>query len=145
LRPILGSIYTALAYVGTFGSAWFTFVGLYLPGDWAWRFPSIFQIVGPVYIIIVVWFCPESPRWLVKAGQREKALGVLAKLHANGDEQDGLVQFEITQIDEALAKEEIAKQSRYTDFLRTSGNRRRLFTLIILAFSLNWMGNGIIT
>jgi MFS family permease len=138
-------VYTALAYIGTFGSAWFTFVGLYLPGNWAWRFPSLLQIIGPVYVMIVVWFCPESPRWLVKAGQVEQARATLARLHANGDGQDALVQLEMSQIEAALAKEAQAKQSRYTDFLRTSGNRRRLFTLILLAFSLNWMGNGIIT
>lgn len=134
-----------MAYIGTFGSAWFTFVGLYLPGNWAWRFPSLLQIIGPVYVMIVVWFCPESPRWLVNAGKVEQARTNLARLHANGDEQDALVQLEMSQIQDALSKEVQAKQSRYTDFLRTSGNRRRLFTLILMAFSLNWMGNGIIS
>lgn len=37
-------------------------VGLYVPGDWGWRFPSLLQVIGPVAVIIVTMLCPESPR-----------------------------------------------------------------------------------
>ncbi|GFF57333.1 hexose transporter protein [Aspergillus udagawae] len=145
LRPILGSCYQTFAYIGAFFAALMTFVGLYVPGDWGWRFPSLLQVIGPVAVIVVTFFCPESPRWLIKKGREEEALDVLAKFHANGDREDALVQLEMQQISAAIEREFVQQKSTIVDFLRTPGNRRRLATLVALACSLNWMGNGIIT
>ncbi|KAJ4176362.1 hypothetical protein NW755_014451 [Fusarium falciforme] len=145
LRPILGSCYQTFAYLGTFFAALMTFVGLYVPGNWGWRFPSLLQVLGPVAVIIVAVFCPESPRWLIKNNREEQAREILAALHANGDEKDALVQFEMKQISDAIQKEEAQKSASVLDFVRTPGNRRRLAALVAMACSLNWMGNGIIT
>ena len=179
LRPILGSCYQAFAYIGTLVAAWmccelvcllqirtathFIVAGLYVPGDWSWRFPSVLQIIGPIVVIAVTWHCPESPRvrrrsdqplngtsvlteqWLARQGRQAEAQAVLARYHANGNADDALVHFEMGQINAALEKESISKQTKYLDFVRTSGNRLRLMVLIALAFSLNWMGNGIIS
>ncbi|EWZ38810.1 hypothetical protein FOCG_05200 [Fusarium oxysporum f. sp. radicis-lycopersici 26381] len=145
LRPILGSCYQTFAYFGIFFAALMTFVGLYVPGNWGWRFPSLLQVLGPVAVVIVTVYCPESPRWLIKNGREEQALKVLATLHANGNESDALVQFEMDQIKTAIEQEMVQQKASLLDFLRTPGNRRRLATLVALACSLNWMGNGIIT
>ncbi|OWZ55894.1 hexose transporter protein [Cryptococcus neoformans 125.91] len=145
IRAILGSCYQTFAYFGIFFAAFMTFVGLYVPGNWGWRFPSLLQVVGPVFVLIVVAFAPESPRWLIKNGREEQALEVLATYHANGDKSDPLVQLEMREIAAAIEREIISKQAGYLDFLRTPGNRKRLFVLIAMALSLNWMGNGIIT
>ncbi|RKL22980.1 hypothetical protein BFJ68_g1185 [Fusarium oxysporum] len=141
LRPILGSCYQTFAYFGIFFAALMTFVGLYVPGNWGWRFPSLLQVLGPVAVVIVTVYCPESPR----NGREEQALKVLATLHANGNESDALVQFEMDQIKTAIEQEMVQQKASLLDFLRTPGNRRRLATLVALACSLNWMGNGIIT
>ncbi|KFY50102.1 hypothetical protein V495_00348 [Pseudogymnoascus sp. VKM F-4514 (FW-929)] len=145
LRPILGSCYQTFAYLGAFFAAFMTFVGLYVPGDWGWRFPSILQVIGPCAVIIVAGFCPESPRWLMKNGKEEEALNVLAKFHANGDKEDPLVQLEMREISNAIEREFLQKDASFLSFLQTPGNRRRLAVLVALACSLNWMGNGIIT
>lgn len=81
IRAILGSCYQTFAYFGIFFAAFMTcerysvsgdvlclwlipdlVVGLYVPGNWGWRFPSLLQVVGPVFVLIVVAFAPESPR-----------------------------------------------------------------------------------
>ncbi|KAM0081324.1 hypothetical protein ACKRZS_006509 [Fusarium odoratissimum] len=133
LRPILGSCYQTFAYCGIFFAALMTFVGLYVPGNWGWRFPSLLQVLGPVAVVIVTVYCPESPRWLIKNGREEQALKVLAALHANGDESDALVQFEMDQIKTAIEQEMVQQKASLLDFLRTPGNRRRLATLVALA------------
>lgn len=69
----------------------------------------------------------------------------MAKYHANGDLDDPLVELQMREIGVALANEEANKQNSYVDFVRTPGNRRRLFVMAILALSLNWMGNNIIS
>ncbi len=70
---------------------------------------------------------------------------MLANLHANGDQEDALVQFEMNEIAKAKERADLAVIPSYLDFVRTPGNRKRLVVLVALAFSLNWMGNGIIS
>jgi hypothetical protein len=84
-------------------------------------------------------------QWLIKNTREDEARNILADLHANGDETDALVQFEMEQIRAAIQKEELQKKASLLDFLQTPGNRRRLAALVAMACSLNWMGNGIIT
>jgi hypothetical protein len=81
----------------------------------------------------------------MKQGRIEEAHAMLAKYHANGDRDDPLVQLELREISAALEREEALKQVSFMDFTRTPGNRKRLWVLVMLAFSLNWMGNGIIS
>jgi len=81
----------------------------------------------------------------MKNNRGEQAHKILAAMHANGDENDALVLFEMEQINDAIKKEMSQKDASFLDFLRTPGNRKRLATLVALACSLNWMGNGIIT
>jgi hypothetical protein len=81
----------------------------------------------------------------MKQGKVSEAHQMLAKYHANGDMEDPLVQLELREINAALEREAKSQQVSFMDFTRTPGNRKRLAVLILMAFSLNWMGNGIIS
>lgn len=70
---------------------------------------------------------------------------MLAKYHANGDDADALVLWEMAEIQDALDRESSQHQTSYADFLKSPGNRRRLVVLISLCVGLNWMGNGVIS
>lgn len=97
-------------------------------------------------MLAVVWWIPESPRYYVSKDQPEKGLQILAHYHAEGDESDEVVQLEFTEITTAIAMEQNSEHSSsYVDFLRTSGNRKRL--LIIASFGLfaQWSGNGLVS
>lgn len=53
-----------------------------------WRFPIAFQIIPLIALFIIIWFMPESPRWLVKAGRAEEARYILQRLRGVEDPID---------------------------------------------------------
>ncbi|KAL2129612.1 hypothetical protein VTI74DRAFT_7527 [Chaetomium olivicolor] len=144
LRPMLGSCYYPFFYFGSLLSALLCFAGLYIPGDWSWRMPSIAQVVGPALVLATLISCPESPRWLANKNRLAEASAVLSKLHANGIADDPLVRWELAEIQVTLEGEKAHNQTSYLDFFKTAGNRRRLVVLLSLCVGSNWVGNGII-
>jgi hypothetical protein len=92
-----------------------------------------------------IFFCPESPRWLVNKGRDQEAINILAKWHCDGDVDDPLVSYEYEEIKYALHIEKEAKDSTsYRSILATKGNRKRLFVVIAIGFFSQWSGNGLV-
>ncbi|KAL2838637.1 general substrate transporter [Aspergillus pseudoustus] len=143
-RAPLGSMYTAIYYFAAVVSAVVCLGTRYIDGNASWRIPCYLQLLGPVMTVIVTAGMPESPRWLMKKNHRSKALQVLAMYHANGDEQDPLVQLEYSEIEMGLEMEEMSAHTGYLDYFK-KGNRQRLFLLVVIAVGTNWLGNGIIS
>ena len=89
---------------------------------------------------------PESPRWLISKEKNDKALHVLGYYHADGNTDDATVQFEYEEIKETIRMEFIAKKSSsYVDFLKTKGNRYRLFLIISAGLFSQWSGNALVS
>lgn len=106
----------------------------------------LIQIFPPIFQLISLPFCPESPRFLVSKGKIDEAHRVLAKYHANGDMDDQLVLFELEEIKEAIETERTAGAGvSYASFFKTRGNLHRLAILIMVGFFSQWVGNGIIS
>jgi len=148
-RAQITAMYNSIWYLGAVIAAWACY-GAYIQETgsfWAWRIPSLVQAVPSVLQLILVWFIPESPRWLIAKGRIDEARKILAKYHANGsDIRDPLVAFEITQIQHALRMEhEISKTTTYLTLFSTPGNRRRMRIIIALALFSQWSGNGLIS
>lgn len=74
---------------------------------------------------------------MVKNDQTEKALKVLAKYHANGDQADPLVQHEYSEIVSVIQNEATNNRVSYFDFFRSVPNRRRLAVLIAISLGQN--------
>ncbi|PGH19321.1 hypothetical protein AJ80_04074 [Polytolypa hystricis UAMH7299] len=53
-----------------------------------WRFPIAFQIIPLIILLAIVWFFPESPRWLVKMGRDDEARYILGRLRGDQDPED---------------------------------------------------------
>ncbi|KAG2133357.1 general substrate transporter [Suillus clintonianus] len=148
-RGKMTALYNSLWYSGSIISAWIC-LGAYDEAgtsSWSWRAPSFVQAVIPVIQMVLIWFIPESPRFLMARGLESQAARVLAHYHANGgDERDPLVLFEMAQIRHALNLErEFTSGKSYLRCFATQGNRQRMFTIIWIAIFSQWSGNGLVS
>ena len=106
--------------------------------------PCLLQIFGPIVVLSLVITAPESPRWMVSKGKMEEAKAMIVKHHANGKEDDPLALWEYNEIVTTMQQELTSDKSRYIDFFRTKGNRKRLWVTVFLGMASNWVGNGIL-
>ena len=60
-----------------------------------WRFPIAFQIVPLIFLLLVIYTMPESPRWLIKVGREEEGRFILGRLRG---EEDGLAEAEFQDV-----------------------------------------------
>ncbi|KIM58733.1 hypothetical protein SCLCIDRAFT_1218432 [Scleroderma citrinum Foug A] len=145
-RAQLTSLYNSLWYSGALVAAWATYGTFKINSTWAWRFPSLFQGIPAVIQFALVLFAPESPRWLVCKGKEAEALRILAYYHADGNEQDPLVQYEFNEIKAALEYDRtVAANVGWMSLFATPGNRKRMRIIIALGFFSQWSGNGLVS
>ncbi|KIK54176.1 hypothetical protein GYMLUDRAFT_48970 [Collybiopsis luxurians FD-317 M1] len=143
-RAQLTATYNSLWYLGAIIAAWTTFGTFKINNTWAWRVPSVLQGLPSVIQVCLIWFVPESPRWLVYKGKEEQALKVLAHYHADGNRDDPLVQYEFNEIKNAIEYDrEIAANVGWKSFIATPGNLKRLRIIVAIAFFSQWSGNGL--
>lgn len=124
-------------------AAWVTYGTFKIQSSWSWRLPSLLQVVPSVIQLVLSFFAPESPRWLVYNDRTDEAIDMIAKYHSNGDRNAPLVRFEVAEIQCALDQEKEQNAMRWGEFVRTPGNRRRLYILIFVGYMTQWSGNGL--
>lgn len=104
--------------------------------QWAWRIPSLLQAVIPTFVLSMIYFMPESPRWLYSQGRKEEAIEILARYHANGDATDALVVKEVQEIGEAM---EMAQEGVTWKALATNKqNRKRVGIVVTMTLMALW-------
>ena len=145
-QGVATAMYMTSYYFGSVVGAWVTFGSRTLHSNWAWRIPSLFQLLMPLLALPGFWFIPESPRWMVSVDQVTEARQTLARIHAEDDSDAPLVGEELQLIRSTIVAElEAEKSSGYAEMLRTPGNRHRLLVSVTLGFFDQWVGNGLLS
>ncbi|KAH9835009.1 hexose transporter [Rhodofomes roseus] len=145
-RAPLTSVYNSLWYSGNVIASWTTYGTAYIPNQWSWRIPSIIQGIPSIIQFFLIFLAPESPRWLITKGREAEGLRILAYYHADGDEQDPLVQFEFEEIRAAIAIDrEMNKDVGWLTLFKTPGNRRRIIIAVAIGWFSQWSGNGLVS
>lgn len=112
--------------------------------NWAWRIPSLVQIVPSLLQLIFIWFVPESPRWLISKERHEEALEILIKYHGEGVETD-FVRAEYEEIQQRIRLEMENSKRKWVELIATPGNRRRVLIAICVGTFSQWSGNGLVS
>lgn len=124
---------------------------LYVDGGvtaFRWRFPVAFQIIPLILLLAIVWFFPESPRWLTKVGRKEEAFYVLKRLRGDGSNpaDAGKAQAEFEDIQNIAELEKTsAHNTSYWSMLTGRGSGRlhigrRVQLVVWLQIMQEWVG-----
>lgn len=105
-----------------------------------WRVPLGVQLVPAGILALLMLLFPESPRWLTVKGKEEAALQTLARLHANGNQDDSWVQAEFMQIQQSIATERELAAKGYRELFSERSSVRRLLLVVALQASVQMTG-----
>ncbi|KAF7288799.1 Maltose permease [Mycena chlorophos] len=109
--------------------------------QWAWRVPLALQWIFPTPLLILLFFAPESPWWLVRHGRKAEALRSIERLGSKTeDPHQKLAMIERTVEIEAQQGD----KPGLLDLLKGTDLRRTIIICLIYA-SQNFAGNLIAT
>lgn len=96
--------------------------------DEAWRLMFACELLPGICFLILAFFLPESPRWLVKSGRHGEAEAVLGRLLREGAEA------EFGAIRETIAAEH-TNRKRFADLLDPRYRRMLIVAMLLAAFA----------
>ncbi|KAJ6443670.1 maltose permease [Purpureocillium lavendulum] len=106
--------------------------------EWAWRIPLALQWIFPTPLLVLIFFAPESPWWLIRRGRKEEAMRSIERLGAHSTEhaQQTLAMMERTVEIEAQQ----GGAPTLLDLVKGTDLRRTVITCLMYA-SQNFAGN----
>jgi sugar porter (SP) family MFS transporter len=143
-RVSITTFYNTSIVLGYVIGAWATFGCYRIPSQWSWRLPTLIQIIPSTYQFCLIWFCPESPRWLIAHGRVDEAKNILIKYHGGCDPNSELVAFECAEIEEAIAAEK-ANNMTWRAFFASRGNLIRISLCFATALFSQTAGNNLVS
>jgi MFS family permease len=137
-------LYNCGWFGGSIPAAAVTFGCSYIKSDIQWRLPLILQAVAAMIVIGLVWFIPESPRYMMAQGDEEGAHAFLTKYHGNGDPNAPLVLFQLKEMRESITVDSIDKVWwDYRPLFLTRGGRWRMAQVLMISIFGQFSGNGL--
>ncbi|CAN6666699.1 hexose transporter Hxt17p [Trichomonascus vanleenenianus] len=143
LRGSLAGLFNTFFYCGSTIATLATYGAKLQHGDdsiLTFKIPFWCQMICPGLVLIGVFFCPESPRWLLSKGRVEEARAVLTTYHASGIEGHPIVEAQIAEMTAEIEASPLKTMWDYFnifDLFTTRSKRYRMF----LACSWSWFGN----
>lgn len=111
-------------------------------GLWQWRTPILLQVFLPACVVGGLFFCPESPRWLVEKGRIDEARHCL-ELTRDPDEVEIELESIIAAVDYERAEIDF-NQSWYAPYItlfKDPSLRRRMFVALYINAGQQLSGN----
>ena len=115
---------------GIFIVYWMCYGFSYQASSYAWRIPTVLQVVPICAMIGIVVIIPESPRWLASRGRNDECLEVLARLHPAKAEDTGEVERLHHNIVNAVALESSIGKGSWMELRKNDCSKSRTRFLI---------------
>jgi sugar porter (SP) family MFS transporter len=142
VRGFALGVYYAFWGVGTLVASGVCYGTQSIDSTYAWRIPSLLQVVPSILVAGLLFFIPESPRWLISRGRHVEARELLRIVHGAQDVQEVDVQYR--EIVDTLAFEKAHRKS-FLQVLTTKANRKRLAITSTFSIIVMLPGTNIVT
>ena len=90
-----------------------------------------------------VWFCPESPRWLVSRGRIDDARAVMIKYHSTDGKTNPLIELQLREFQEMIEVRKMEPVWDYSRLVNTANTCWRLLALALMCINGQLAGNGV--
>ncbi|KAB8207124.1 putative sugar transporter [Aspergillus parasiticus] len=151
LRGMLSTFYNAGIMSGVAGAYWINYGSSQVfPNDsqYQWRVSMILQLIPSTALLIGYPFFPESPRFLMMAGQQDAAKHSLSRLRGGLDETNEYFLCEWNDLVQSVESHSGATWSAFINLLRKCVHEKPirkiiLFVLLLQTFFIMSGGNSI--
>ncbi|KAF7886692.1 uncharacterized protein EAF02_003339 [Botrytis sinoallii] len=149
IRGALTGMYQLFIATGTMLSFWINYGALlHLKGDTAWIVSLALQMLPAIFLFVGIFLCHESPRWLARQDNWEKATAVLSKV-SNLPPDHPYVRMELEEMAEQLENERrLIGGASFLDLMKEmwtiKGNRNRALISIGLMICQQMTGTNAI-
>ncbi|KAI5480262.1 hypothetical protein MNV49_001221 [Pseudohyphozyma bogoriensis] len=127
---IMGAIFIASAASYAFET--------YYTNNWMWRGPLFVQVIPCSILVCIVFFLPESPRWLVSKGREDQAMKVLTRLHSN--QGMDFVRGEFQEIKDQVEAEKVEYKPGWAEIFKRPSWRKRIILVCLLQWTVQFSG-----
>ncbi|KAH0841219.1 putative MFS sugar transporter [Fonsecaea pedrosoi] len=129
-RGLNTGLHALLIELGAVAASWIG-VGCFYStiGTFGWRFPVSLSVLIGLIFLVVSFFLPESPRWLVRYGKLDEAYIILQNLHRAATSHDETIaarEFEQIKLQSEADAVEVAKHGRWKALFVQAAYRKRL-------------------
>ncbi|QKX55457.1 uncharacterized protein TRUGW13939_02550 [Talaromyces rugulosus] len=142
VRGMMVASALSLLIVGQLLAYWIDYAMSGYTSSVGWRFPLAFQAFIAILTSVMLFFMPESPRWLFQQDRTEEATEILRLLQTHkGVVDEHALASTIADIVEALEVEK--KQAGWKELLTEDavGSRRRVLLACLLNACQAWSGS----
>ncbi|KAF9264331.1 general substrate transporter [Marasmius fiardii PR-910] len=131
-RGRLGALYNSCFFIGSIPATGAMVGTAKMNSTWAWRLPLLLQVGPPVIVMSCVWFCPESPRWLVQKGKPDKAKEILLKYHGTDGQTNPIVELEMQEFQRSIEAKKFEPFWDYSPLFSSASRRWRMLSLSLM-------------
>ncbi|KAK8069254.1 hypothetical protein PG994_005870 [Apiospora phragmitis] len=143
-RGTITGLYNCTWYIGSIIASWVVYGCSYLDRPDAWRIPVWCQMITSGFVLIFVWFLPESPRWLMARDRYDDAAKVLATYHGDKDTAHPIVVLQMNEMNQQIKTDgSDRKWWDYHELWNTHSARRRLICVLGMAVFGQISGNSL--
>ncbi|KAM0543858.1 hypothetical protein ACHAPJ_012095 [Fusarium lateritium] len=147
IRGHIVGIFGAFFQVGSLAIVGIMMGFTHWESNWSWRVAFLIQAIFPLFVCVTIyWLCPESPRYMVMKGQREKARLTISRYFTSSEDVNHpFVDVLLSQIDESIENSAVGFRATW-DFrvFFTKAVWFRTFILLLYSIFQQWNGGGII-
>ncbi|EMG46849.1 HGT1 High-affinity glucose transporter [Candida maltosa Xu316] len=118
IRGFIGGMFQFFVTLGILIMFYLSYGLGHINGVASFRIAWGLQIVPGLCLFFGCFIIPESPRWLAKQGQWDKAEYIVARIQAKGNREDPDVLIEISEIKDQIMIDETAKAVSYATLFK---------------------------